>query len=168
MIRENVNNFRNLNYMSMRKIYQALILILALMALPLAANAQGNHADVNGDGEVTIADINAVIDAILGGSSQGVFADVNGDGEVTIADINAVTDAILSGSDPGPGDDVWPTEGWFSDETIALLRTFGMNLYSGNTPPHVEGVFAMDPISYVANYGWEDEEELDEIMEEDE
>lgn len=51
--------------------------------------------DVNGDGEVNIADINAVIDMILSGrfDSKG---DVNGDGEVNIADINAVIDLILS------------------------------------------------------------------------
>ena len=52
--------------------------------------------DVNGDGEVNIADINAVIDMILSGrfDSKG---DVNGDGEVNIADINAVIDIILGG-----------------------------------------------------------------------
>jgi len=52
--------------------------------------------DVNGDGEVTIADVNAVIDLILGGQYDP-DADVNGDGEVTIADVNAVIDIILKG-----------------------------------------------------------------------
>ena len=51
--------------------------------------------DVNGDGEVNIADINAVIDMILGGNGNTSAADVNGDGEVNIADINAVIDIIL-------------------------------------------------------------------------
>jgi len=51
--------------------------------------------DVNGDGEVNISDVNAVIDLILsGGSSQS--ADVNGDNEVNISDVNAVIDIILS------------------------------------------------------------------------
>ena len=57
--------------------------------------------DVNGDGEVNIADINALIDIILGGSSdaeQKIRADVNEDGEINIADINALIDIIL-----GPG-----------------------------------------------------------------
>ena len=50
--------------------------------------------DVNGDGEVNIADINAVIDAIL--SNEGNSAcDVNGDGEVNIADVNTVINDIL-------------------------------------------------------------------------
>ena len=51
-------------------------------------------ADVNGDSEVNIADINALIDLILAGDNAPA-GDVNGDGEVNIADINAVIDAIL-------------------------------------------------------------------------
>ena len=51
--------------------------------------------DVNGDGEVNIADINVVIDMILSGTFN-TNGDVNGDGEVNIADINAVIDLILS------------------------------------------------------------------------
>ncbi len=53
--------------------------------------------DVNLDGEINIADINAVIDVILS-SSQGNAADVNGDGEVNVADVNSVIDMILGGS----------------------------------------------------------------------
>jgi alpha-amylase len=55
---------------------------------------EGNPPDVNGDGEVNIADINAVIDLILAGDETGK-GDVNGDGEVNIADVNAVIDLIL-------------------------------------------------------------------------
>ena len=51
--------------------------------------------DVNGDGEVNIADVNALIDIILSGAG-GSAGDVNGDGEVNIADINAVIDRILT------------------------------------------------------------------------
>ena len=51
-----------------------------------------DRADVNHDGEVNIADINAVIEAILQG---GIAGDVNNDGEVNIADINAVINRIL-------------------------------------------------------------------------
>ena len=55
-----------------------------------------NYADVNRDGEVNIADINAVIGAILGAEvSEGIYPDVNQDTEVNIADINAVITAIL-------------------------------------------------------------------------
>jgi hypothetical protein len=51
--------------------------------------------DVNGDGEVNIADVNAVIDVILS-NGHDMDADVNGDHEVNIADVNAVIDMILS------------------------------------------------------------------------
>ena len=54
--------------------------------------------DVNGDGEVNIADVNIVIDLILGGTAdEGILkrADVNGDGEIGIADSNFIIDIIL-------------------------------------------------------------------------
>ena len=51
--------------------------------------------DVNSDGEVNVADINAVIDMVLS-SRFDTKGDVNGDGEINIADINAVIDLILS------------------------------------------------------------------------
>ena len=53
------------------------------------------QGDVNGDSEVNIADINALIDIILTGGSGDARSDVNGDGEVNIADVNAVIDLIL-------------------------------------------------------------------------
>ena len=52
--------------------------------------------DVNNDGEVNIADINSLIDAILG-ENHDISQDVNGDGEVNIADINSVVETILNG-----------------------------------------------------------------------
>ena len=51
--------------------------------------------DVNGDGEVNIADINAIIDMILSGRTD-MSGDVNEDSEVNIADINALIDLILA------------------------------------------------------------------------
>ena len=72
------------------------------------ANSDGSHAnhiiisrgsnkpgDVNNDGEVNIADVNAVIDMILSGNGN-MQGDVNGDHEVNIADINAVIDIIIN------------------------------------------------------------------------
>ena len=50
--------------------------------------------DVNADGEVNIADVNAIIDMILGGTGSS-SGDVNHDGEVNISDVNAVIDIIL-------------------------------------------------------------------------
>lgn len=52
--------------------------------------------DVNGDTEVNIADVNCLIDIILGAENKyGDRADVNDDGEINIADVNSVIDVIL-------------------------------------------------------------------------
>ena len=63
----------------------------------LPIGEEGTTGDLNGDGEVNIADVNAIINIILGGSdnSQG-RSDVNEDGEVNIADANAIINIILS------------------------------------------------------------------------
>lgn len=54
------------------------------------------YGDVNGDGDVNIADVNAVIDVILSGKpTAGSRADVTGEGEINIADINALIRIIL-------------------------------------------------------------------------
>lgn len=56
-------------------------------------------ADVDGDGRVTIGDVTALIDYLLGNSS-GVSsedaADIDGDGRVTIGDVTALIDILLS------------------------------------------------------------------------
>ena len=51
--------------------------------------------DVNGDGEVNIADVNAVIDAILSNPDM-LTADVNQDGEINVGDINIIIDMMLT------------------------------------------------------------------------
>ena len=53
-----------------------------------------DNGDVNGDGEVNIADINVLCNEILSGSYNEKHG-VNGDGEVNIADINAIVNIIL-------------------------------------------------------------------------
>ena len=79
----------------MYQVLRNVLLTLALALTTLGANAV-NRGDVNGDGEVNIADVNAVISAILSNSATAA-ADVNGDSEVNIADVNALIDIILSG-----------------------------------------------------------------------
>ncbi len=49
---------------------------------------------INYDGEVTVSDVDAVINVIVT-SKKNSSADVNTDGEVTVADVNAIIDYIL-------------------------------------------------------------------------
>ena len=87
----------------MGKALKSIILTLALALTTLSANA-ALRGDVNSDGEINIADVNALIDAILSGNHEAAD-DVNADGEVNIADVNAVIDIILGGGDvPEPYD----------------------------------------------------------------
>ena len=60
----------------------------------LGMESGNDPCDVNGDGEVNIADINALIKAILTQDDDSVY-DANDDGEINIADINFVIKAIL-------------------------------------------------------------------------
>ena len=56
---------------------------------------QFHECDVNCDGEVNIADINMIIEAILSGRSGDIY-DVNYDSEINIADVNEVIHMILT------------------------------------------------------------------------
>ncbi len=54
--------------------------------------------DVNGDGDVDIADLNAMVDVLLGRVEAGVYggrADVSGDSVVDVTDINMIINLIL-------------------------------------------------------------------------
>ena len=59
------------------------------------ASQELEPGDVNGDGEINIADVNSLISMILNGNAT-VRGDVNGDGEVSIADVNTLIGIILS------------------------------------------------------------------------
>ena len=57
--------------------------------------------DVNNSGDVTIADVTALIDYLLSGDATGLnlaAADCNDSGDVSIADVTALVDYLLSGS----------------------------------------------------------------------
>ena len=53
------------------------------------------NGDVNCDNEVSIADVNTVIDIIFNGGAYNAAADVNHDSEINIADVNAIIGLIL-------------------------------------------------------------------------
>ena len=57
--------------------------------------------DVNNSGDVTIADVTALIDYLLSGDASNInlaAADCNNSGDVTIADVTALIDYLLSGT----------------------------------------------------------------------
>ena len=59
------------------------------------------RGDVNGDGSVTISDVTALIDLLLGGGTiNNLAADCNGDTNVTISDVTALIDYLLAGNWP--------------------------------------------------------------------
>ena len=53
--------------------------------------------DVDGNGEVSIADVTALIDILVGGGDAPAAADCNDDTEVGIADVTVLIDFLLSG-----------------------------------------------------------------------
>ncbi|MBR5640288.1 MAG: BspA family leucine-rich repeat surface protein [Muribaculaceae bacterium] len=84
---------------------KSLLLILFLLA---AFSVDARYADVNGDGEVTAADITALYDYLLNNdTSQLVNGDVNGDGVITAYDITAVYNELLNNVSDEYDNDYW-------------------------------------------------------------
>ena len=103
--------------------------------------------DVNGDDEVNIADVNAVIDFIQQGDQYySVSADVNNDGEISIADINAIIDIIL-------GAHVAPEHEWVD---LGLPSgTLWATCNVGASSPEEDGdYFAWGETAPKDNYDW--------------
>lgn len=65
-----------------------------LQKMQFVQNEEPLFGDVNGDGQINIADVYFIIDAIIDDSHVGTF-DVNSDGVFNIVDVNAVIDCIL-------------------------------------------------------------------------
>ena len=75
----------------------SLILLSTVMALAGPRHYSSNiDGDINADGDVNIADINVLINAILS-DSHDMSCDVNQDGDINIADINYLIDLVLTG-----------------------------------------------------------------------
>lgn len=131
------------------------ILTLALALTTLGANA-AIQGDVNDDGEVNIADVNAVINAILSDNPTAAF-DVNGDSEVNIADVNALIDIILGGGvEPQPyngpvvGGDISMLTKYEAHQLLAKTR-YGItwaHYYNKN------GSVIDDVITWTKQQGW--------------
>ena len=70
---------------------------------------EAKRGDVNGDGQVTISDVTALIDYLLGGGIISTeAADVNLDNGVSISDVTTLIDYLLGGQWPATGRlDLW-------------------------------------------------------------
>lgn len=80
----------------------SLIILLLLMTPFMHLHGQSGlrpRGDVNCDWEVTLADVSALVDAVMSGTAYHRFytfaLDLNGDKEINIADINMAVDAVL-------------------------------------------------------------------------
>ncbi|MBQ0115923.1 MAG: hypothetical protein KBT10_08650 [Bacteroidales bacterium] len=60
-------------------------------------NAPALKGDVDGDGVVDIADVNLLINIMLGAAEATPNADVDGDGVIDIADVNTIINIMLGG-----------------------------------------------------------------------
>ena len=132
--------------------------ILSIIFLTLALTTVGANAavygDVNGDQEVNIADVNAVIDMILTANDE-LAGDVNNDGEINIADVNSVIEVILGlHEDPvydGPvvGGDISMLTKYEAHQRMALRY--------GITNAHyydLNGAVIDDVITWTKQQGW--------------
>ena len=112
----------------------------------IISRASGIKGDVNGDGEVNIADVNAVIDVILG-SGSNTFADVNKDGEINIADVNVIIDIILGGGTPQDNHE-------YVDMGLPSGTLWATMNIGANTPEEYGSYFAWGETETKDNYNW--------------
>ena len=103
--------------------------------------------DVNCDGEVNIADVNAIINVILGDGSNA-FADVNADGEINIADVNVVINIILGGDAPTPDNHEYVDLGLPSGTLWATMNI------GANAPEEYGDYFSWGETAPKAAYNW--------------
>ena len=101
------------------------IFLLVTLISWQSAQAQSGlrpRGDVNCDWEVTIADVNALVDAIMTGTpyhSLYTYAlDLNGDKEINIADINMVVDALF-------GEELPPMPSYSGTLPVLFINTEG-------------------------------------------
>lgn len=103
--------------------------------------------DVNGDGEINIADINAVTDIILTDASEP-SGDVNGDGEINIADVNAIIAIILGSNEQPEPEHEWVDLGLPSGTLWATMNI------GANAPEEYGDYFAWGETEPKDDYNW--------------
>lgn len=85
----------------MQRLFLKHFLIALLLVVSSISAQAARNADVDGDGNVNITDVTALIDILLNGTSSN--ADVNGDGVISITDVTDLIDILLTGQiEPNP------------------------------------------------------------------
>lgn len=92
-----INNNPLINHI-MRKKILLFITLAFTFAYGLATESPFLRGDVDGNGQVTIADVSEVISVILEGHDN-TYADINGDSQVNVVDLSDLIDIILHGPD---------------------------------------------------------------------
>lgn len=124
------------------------ILTAAAALLMCSAQAVTVTADVNLDGEVTVADVTAIYDKILGNNVSATVAarsDVNNDGETTVADVTKVYNVILG------VEAAEPEAEYLAGGDISLLTLYeqrGAKYYD------TSGATITSPLAHFADKGW--------------
>ena len=93
-----------LDYISVNGFIGSNVKNISFTAEKVETTTPSTPGDVTGDGNVDIADVNAVINIMLGKAAPTAGGDVTGDGSVDIADVNAVINIILGKTRPSGGD----------------------------------------------------------------
>lgn len=111
---------------SLKKVLRLSLIALLMCLFPVVAAIGSPRGDVNGDGEVSIGDVTALIDMLLTGNHDRV-GDVNNDGEVSIGDVTDLIDMLLTGNtdDPTP-----PDEGTDAPGLYMGITGFNQQLYT--------------------------------------
>ena len=107
------------------------------------------YGDLNGDGEVTIADVNMLIDAILK-DSHDVGLDINGDNEINIADVMVLIDLLLN---PVPKDLKGDIITDFTEDGKVWVSYTGNENVTLTVVLNGEDVELHDGYFYLSNYG---------------
>ena len=110
--------------------------VLLMLAWPLSSTAATGslRGDMNGDGEVNIADVTSLIDYLLSSGLEvdPACADVNRDGAINIADVTMLIDYLLGGVEFPPDE---PEEKVITvgDVTFVMIPVEGGTFMMGAT-----------------------------------
>lgn len=123
-----------MNKKLLKSFFAVVLAVAGIFAISNFSNA-GVKGDVNGDGNITAADVTAVYDVLLGNNSEfEANADVNGDGSVTASDVTFIYD-ILLGNTPAEFEHVYILgevngNSWNPAVGVEMERSENGNLYS--------------------------------------